>query len=180
MHGRGHRLFLRQTRSPLRYVLTGVFFRSGDEPADSRRLLIPSSTCLPLPPLVPPHLEHPAPQSNPPSTFSDLPTQVVQILGVHSSTAGGRLGRVQTLSGHASDVSSFCWGEDDRRCWTAADGYLFEWEVSKPWMRSFLAILLGGCCSRHCERQPFSTASLTPVEGGLVKPVRAHINTCRR
>eukprot|EP00752_Nemacystus_decipiens_P007835 g7000.t1 len=55
--------------------------------------------------------------------------KVVQILGVHSCTAGGRLGRVQTLSGHASDVSSFCWGADDRRCWTAADGYLFEWEV---------------------------------------------------
>eukprot|EP00903_Cladosiphon_okamuranus_P020583 g18894.t1 len=55
--------------------------------------------------------------------------KIVQILGVHSSTAGGRLGRVQTLSGHASDVKSFCWGADDRRCWTAAGGYLFEWEV---------------------------------------------------
>ncbi|CAM9787634.1 unnamed protein product [Scytosiphon promiscuus] len=55
--------------------------------------------------------------------------KVVQVLGVYSSAAGGRLGRVQTLSGHASDVSSFCWGADDRRCWTAADGYIFEWEV---------------------------------------------------
>ncbi|CAM9251968.1 unnamed protein product, partial [Ectocarpus sp. 4 AP-2014] len=55
--------------------------------------------------------------------------KVVQVLGVHSGTAGGRLGRVQTLSGHASDVSAFCWGADNRRCWTAADGYIFEWEV---------------------------------------------------
>ncbi|CAB1115621.1 unnamed protein product [Ectocarpus sp. CCAP 1310/34] len=52
-----------------------------------------------------------------------------KVLGVHSGTAGGRLGRVQTLSGHASDVSAFCWGADNRRCWTAADGYIFEWEV---------------------------------------------------
>ncbi|CAM9459794.1 unnamed protein product [Ectocarpus sp. 12 AP-2014] len=55
--------------------------------------------------------------------------KVVQVLGVHSGTAGGRLGRVQTLAGHASDVSAFCWGADNRRCWTAADGYIFEWEV---------------------------------------------------
>lgn len=53
----------------------------------------------------------------------------MQVLGVHSGTAGGRLGRVQTLSGHASDVSAFCWGADNRRCWTAADGYIFAWEV---------------------------------------------------
>lgn len=49
---------------------------------------------------------------------------------MHSGAAGGHLGRVQTLAGHAADVSCFHWGADDRRCWTAADGYLFEWDVS--------------------------------------------------
>lgn len=67
--------------------------------------------------------------------LSRIELQVVQVLGVHSGTAGGRLGRVQTLSGHASDVSAFCWGADNRRCWTAADGYIFEWEVRNDEMR---------------------------------------------
>ena len=67
----------------------------------------------------------------PPDCFLTGPYQVVQVLGVHSGAAGGRLGRVQTLAGHASDVSCFYWGADDRRCWTATEGYLFEWDVSK-------------------------------------------------
>lgn len=116
---------------PGRHAHRGVSNEKRNHPSVAPRAPL---TTIPLAALVP----SPRP---PPTTFPPLlvplrfplkfffPSQVVQVLGVHSGTAGGRLGRVQTLSGHASDVSSFCWGADDRRCWTTADGYIFEWEV---------------------------------------------------
>ncbi|CAM9932995.1 unnamed protein product, partial [Ectocarpus fasciculatus] len=98
--------------------------------------------------------------------------KVVQVLGVHSGTAGGRLGRVQTLSGHVSDVSAFCWGADNRRCWTAADGYIFEWEARNENVGSGLGALGTDKVRRGefvSKRVAFESIVADPsLDGGLV------------
>ncbi|CAM9442887.1 unnamed protein product, partial [Choristocarpus tenellus] len=78
--------------------------------------------------------------------------KAVQILGMYAGGfSGGRLGRVQTLTGHVADVNAFYWSQDDRRCWTAAEEYLIEWEVGSG---------MGALPQSHLHRGVFCSKSI--------------------
>lgn len=51
---------------------------------------------------------------------------------MYSALHGGHPGRIHILRGHANNITSTCWSDDDRTLWTVSeDGAVYQWDIGQ-------------------------------------------------